>query len=326
MSMWGATVVMFTCVVCGVSSLALAGWTLAPTRLRRLRRHLPHKAGEMLVVAIALLTSAAHAQPASPELTDNVGFDQMLGAKVPLAARFRDESGREVVLGEMFGKRPVILAPVYYGCPLLCGQVLTGLARGLKPLGLQAGKDFDVVAFSINPSETPALAASKRAVYIERYDRPGSESGWHFLTGEENSIAFLSRAIGFRYKRDARTGLYTHAAGVVVVTGDGVVSRYFFGIDFPPKELERELAQASAGRVGSPIGRLLLLCYDYDQATGKYTLSILRLMRVLGTATAVSLGGFLFILVRRELRGRRSAVRAGVHDLDTNVPGTADLP
>ena len=194
----------------------------------------------------------------------------------------------------------------------------------MKPLALEAGKDFDVVAFSINPDETPALAASKRAAYIERYDRPGSESGWHFLTGEESSINALSRAIGFRYTRDARTGLYTHAAGVVVVTGDGVVSRYFFGIEFPPRELEREIKQASAGRVGSPIGRLLLLCYDYDQATGRYTLSILRLMRVLGTATAVSLGGLVLVLVRREMQGRRLAARAGLHDLDVNGSDRAD--
>jgi protein SCO1 len=263
----------------------------------------------------------AVAQPPSVGETSQVGFDQKLGARLPLEARFRDESGRELSLGELFGRRPVILAPVYYGCPLLCGQVLTGLARGLKPLGLEAGKDFDVVAYSINPEEMPALAASKRSAYLERYDRPGSEPGWHFLTGEEASIAALSSAIGFRYTRDKETKLYTHAAGVVVVTTDGVVSRYFFGIDFPPKELQLEVEQARAGRVGSPIGRLLLLCYDYDRATGKYTLSILRLIRVLGTATAVSLAGFLFVMFRREARGRRLAGRSDTHDLKpTDTP------
>ncbi len=261
------------------------------------------------MIALALFASAAHAQPAESDLTNKVGFDQMLGARLPLEARFRDQSGRELALFELFGRRPVILVPVYYGCPLLCGQVLSGLARGLKPLSLEVGRDFDVVAFSINPEEKPALAESKRTAYIERYDRPGTEAGWHFLSGEQASISALCRAIGFRYTQDAQTKLYTHAAGVVIVTSDGVVSRYFFGIDFPPKELERELKQASAGRVGSPIGRLLLLCYDYDRATGKYTLSILRLMRVLGTATAVSLVGFLFVMVRREMRGRRVVMR-----------------
>jgi protein SCO1/2 len=299
-------------IICRLSVLSLVSLgrrPLAPDPHRRLRRHLPYKGGGIL--AIALFASAAHAQTAESELTNKVGFDQMLGAKLPLEARFRDQSGRELALFEVFGRRPVILAPVYYGCPLLCGQVLTGLARGLKPLGLEVGRDFDVVAFSINPDEKPALAEAKRTAYIERYDRPGTESGWHFLTGEGASITALCRAIGFRYTQDAQTKLYTHAAGVVVVTSDGVVSRYFFGIDFPPNALERELEQASAGRVGSPIGQLLLLCYDYDRATGKYTLSILRLMRVLGTATAVSLMGFLFVMVRREMRGRRLAMREG---------------
>ncbi len=244
--------------------------------------------------------------------------------RLPLEARFRDESGREVSLGELFGKRPVLIAPVYYGCPLLCGQVLIGLARGLKPLSLEAGKDFDVVAFSINPDETPALAESKRTAYLERYDRPGTEAGWHFLTGDEDSIAALASAVGFRFTRDPQTKLYTHAAGVVVATSDGVISRYFFGIDYPPKELEQELEQASAGRVGTPIGRLLLLCYDYDRATGKYTLSILRLIRVLGTATAVSLAGFLFVMFRRESRGRRLAARSDADDPErTGNPGAA---
>jgi protein SCO1 len=276
------------------------------------------------VVALTFLAVPAGAQPEGGSVTDRVGFDQKLGAKLPLEMRFRDESGRVLSLGELFGSRPVILAPVYYGCPLLCGQVLTGLARGLKPLSLEAGKDFDVIAYSINPDETPALAESKRTAYLERYDRPGSESGWHFLTGEEASIAALSSAIGFRYTQDSQTKLFTHAAGVVVVTSEGVVSRYFFGIDFPPKELKLELEQARAGHVGSPIGRLLLLCYDYDRATGKYTLSILRLIRVLGTGTAISLAGFVFLMFRREGKGRRLAARADNHDLGlTDTAGTA---
>jgi protein SCO1/2 len=222
-----------------------------------------------------------------------------------LAAHFRDESGRELPLGDYFGQRPVILAPVYFGCPLLCGQVLAGLARSLKPLSLEAGRDFDVIAFSIDPDEGPAMALAKKTVYLERYDRPGTESGWHFLTSEQASIRALAEKIGFRYTYNPQTKLFTHAAGVVIVTPEGVVSRYFFGIDYPPKELQLELERARAGRVGSRIGKLLLLCYDYDAATGKYTLSILRLIRVLGTATAVSLAGFLFVMFRREGRDRR---------------------
>ena len=226
-------------------------------------------------------------------MTDAVGFDQKLGVRLPLDLRFRDDSGRDLSLGELFGRRPVILAPVYYRCPMLCNQVLNGLTRSLKPLSLDAGKDFDVLAFSIDPAETPELAAKKKAGYLERYDRPGTDSGWHFLTGDAPSIEALTRAIGFRYTYNPETKLYAHAAGIVVVTPDGRAARYFYGIDYPARELQYELERARQGRVGSPIARLLLLCYDYDAATGKYTLSILRLTRILGTATAVALGQLL---------------------------------
>ena len=256
-------------------------------------------------------SASVQAQETAGGVVNQVGFDQKLGVQLPLDLRFRDESGRELTLGDLFGRRPVILAPVYYRCPMLCNQVLNGLTRSLKPLSLDAGKDFDVVAVSINPDETPELAAMKKLSYLERYDRPGSESGWHFLTGEEASIAALTRAIGFRYTYNPRTKLFAHAAGVVVVTPDGRVARYFYGIDYPAKELQAVLEQARQGRVGSPIGRLLLLCYDYDAATGKYTLSILRLIRVLGTATAVALGSFLFVMFRRERSQRRGIGPSG---------------
>jgi protein SCO1/2 len=200
----------------------------------------------------------------------------------------------------------VILAPVYFRCPLLCNQLLNGLTRSLKPVKQAAGKDFDVVAFSINPQETPDVASPKKKAYLEQYDRPGSESGWHFLTGSQESITALAEAIGFRYTFNPQTKLYAHAAGVALITPDGHISRYFYGIDFPPKELEGELERASAGRIGTPIGRLLLLCYDYDGATGKYTLSIVRLLRILGTATAVALATFMLVMFRREGKERRA--------------------
>ena len=189
---------------------------------------------------------------------------------------------------------------------MLCNQVLNALTRSLKPLSLTAGTDFDVVAVSIDPDETPELAAQKKAAYLERYDRPGSASGWHFLTGPAPSIESLTRTIGFRYTYNPATKLYSHAAGIVVVTPDGRISRYFYGIDYAAKELQQVLKRAADGQVGSPIGRLLLLCYDYDSATGKYTLSILRLLRVLGTATVVSLGGLVWFLFHRERNQRRA--------------------
>jgi protein SCO1 len=255
-----------------------------------------------LIAGLAATTRAGETK----SVVSEVGFDQKLGAQLPLELHFQDESGRGVRLGDLLRRRPVILAPVYYRCPMLCNQLLNGLARSLKPVSLDAGKDFDVVAFSINPDERAALASPKKTALLERYDRPGTEAGWHFLTGDQASIESLARAIGFRYTFNPRTKLYAHAAGMVIVTPDGRIARYFYGIEFSPKDLQIELERARAGRVGNPIGRLLLLCYEYDAATGKYTLSILRLIRVLGTTTAVALGGFLLVMFRRESNERRA--------------------
>src|SRR5262249_20622061 len=212
---------------------------------------------------LALMEPAAVAQ-GTTGVTSQVGFDQRLGAQLPLELPFQDESGRIVRLGDFLGRRPVILAPVYYRCPLLCNQLVSGLARSLRPLALDTGRDFDVVAFSINPDEPANLAGPKKAEALKQYDRPGTDAGWHFLTGEEESITALARAIGFRYTFNPRTGLYAHAAGLVIVTPAGRIARYFYGIDFPPRELEIELGRARAGSIGNPIGRLLLYCYDYD--------------------------------------------------------------
>jgi protein SCO1 len=257
------------------------------------------------VAPITIKPTTARAQATLGGVVSQVGFDQKLGAQLPLDLRFHDETGRELPLAELFGRRPVILAPVYFRCPLLCNQLLNGLTRSLKPVSLGAGRDFDVIAFSINPEETSEVASPKKAAYLEQYDRPGSDQGWHFLTGDQAAITGLAESIGFRYTFNPVTKLYAHAAGVVIVTPDGHLARYFYGIDFPPKELESELERAKQGRIGTPIGRLLLLCYDYDAATGKYTLSILRLIRVLGTTTAVALAGFMFVMFRREGKERR---------------------
>jgi protein SCO1/2 len=264
----------------------------------------------LLTLAVVLVFPAlGRAQDSAGSVVREVGFDQRLGQRLPLGLGFRADSGRGLTLGELFGPRPVILAPVYFRCPMLCNQVLNGLTRSLKPLALDVGKDFDVIIFSIDPGDSPELAARKKANTLERYDRPGTESGWHFLTGEPAAITELTRAMGFRYTYNPRTKLYAHAAGVVVATPDGRLARYFYGVDYSAKDLQAELERARAGRVGSPIGRLLLLCYDYDAATGKYTLSILRLTRILGAATVVALGGFLFVMFRRERTQRCSGDR-----------------
>jgi protein SCO1/2 len=255
----------------------------------------------LLAGALALAPLASARAQSSPQgVTSQVGFDQRLGARLPQELLFRDDSGRQVHLDELVSQRPAILVPVYYRCPLLCNQLLNGLARSLKPISLMSGQDFEIVAFSIDPHETPELAGQKKAAYLQRYGRGGATAGWHFLTGEKASIEALSAAIGFRYRYNPRTGLYAHAAGIVIVNPQGQIARYFYGIDFPPRELEAQIKSARAGRVGSPIGRLLLLCYDYDAVTGRYTLSILRLLRVMGSATAVALFGFLIVMLRRE--------------------------
>ena len=271
-------------------------------------------------VAVLLLgLDNACAQAGGSILAGQVGFDQKLGVKVPLDLRFRDDQARDIALQEYFAQRPVILALVYYRCPLLCNQVLNSLTRTLKVLTASAGSEFELVAVSIDPAETPALAGRKKAAYLERYDRAGTEDGWHFLVGERRPIDDLCKTVGFRYQYNPQTNLYAHAAGIVILTPGGRVSRYFYGIEYPPKEVERELRQASAGRIGSPISRLLLLCYDYDAATGKYTLAIVRIMRVLGTLTAVSLGTYLLLMFRREHKER-------VSDLASRWPRTDASP
>jgi protein SCO1/2 len=265
----------------------------------------------MLLGLVALVGGSRplRAQESPGSVVNRIAFDQKLGARLPLDLRFRDDSGEDLMLGDLFGRVPVILAPVYYRCPMLCNQVLSGLTRSLKALSLEAGKDFDVVAVSIDPEETPGLAAAKKAAYLKRYDRLGSasSSGWHFLTGQPSSIAVLCRAIGFRYAYNPRSRLYAHAAGIVIVTPDGRTARYFQGIDYPARELQSELEKARRGQIGLPVGRLLLLCYDYDAASGTYTLSILRLLRVLGSATVLALGSFLVVMLSRERKLRRTA-------------------
>ena len=267
-----------------------------------------------VVLGLALAAPAARGQGSSGTILSRVGFDQNLDSRVPLDLVFRDETGRAVRLGEYFGARPVVLTLVYYRCPMLCGLELQGLARSLKPLSLSAGKDFDLVTVSIDPAETPALAAAKKANYLKRYGRPGAGRGWHFLTGDKEPIARLARAVGFRYTYNPQSQQFAHAAGLVILTPAGRIARYFYGIDFPAKDLQFGLIDASAGKIGSPIARLLLLCYHYDPTTGKYTLAIVTVLRALGTATALAVGAYIVVMLRRERARRPAAGVAGARD------------
>jgi protein SCO1/2 len=234
-----------------------------------------------------------------------IGIDQKLNQQVPLDLAFTDDTGREVRLGEYFGKRPVILALVYYECPMLCTQVLNGVATALGVLNFTVGKEFDVVAVSINPREGPGLAAQKKAAYVERYGRPGSERGWHFLTGRQESIAALADAVGFRYEYDETTKQYAHGAGIEVLTPNGVISKYFYGIEYSSRDLKFGLMEASAERIGTAIDQALLLCYHYDPATGKYGATAMTLIRLGGIATILAFVSFLFVSLRRERASRR---------------------
>ena len=246
----------------------------------------------------------APAPPASqtPPALQQVRFDQQLDARLPLDATFRDETGRVVRLGEYFGSKPVVLAFVYYECPMLCTQILNGLVSGLGVLEQTAGQEFDVVAISFDARETPVMAAAKKAVYLDAYQRPGAEQGWHFLTGDEASIRQVTAAAGFSYSWDEATQQFAHASGVIVTTPDGRLSRYLFGIEYPPRDLKFALMESSEGRIGSVVDQVLLYCYHYEPSTGSYSLVAMNAVRLGGVVTVALLLGFVGMSLRRERR------------------------
>jgi protein SCO1/2 len=241
-----------------------------------------------------------------------VGIDQKLNQQIPLDLVFTDEAGREVRIGEYFTKRPVVLALVYYECPMLCTQVLNGLIGSLEALTFTAANEFDVVVVSFDPGETPALAAEKRKAYLDRYKRAGAEAGVHFLTGRESSIKSLADAVGFRYVYDASIDQFAHPAAITVLTPTGHVSRYLFGIEFAPRDLKFALIDAASERIGSVVDQALLYCYHYDPETGKYGLVIMRLIRLGGLATIGALGFFIVWSLRRERRLPPASARGRV--------------
>jgi protein SCO1 len=254
----------------------------------------------LMLWAFGPSTARAQSQNARPRLLRDVGIDQKLNEQIPLDLSFRDESGKSVILREYFGDKPVILALVYYDCPMLCTEVLNGLLRSLENIRLGVGKEFSVLTVSFNPRETPGLAASKERIYVGLYGRPGGAEGWHFLTGEEASIQRLAKAVGFRYAYDPDSGQYAHATGIVVLTPMGRIARYYYGIEYPSRDLRLGLVEASAGRIGSPVDQILLFCYHYDPATGKYGLLIMNVIRAAGLATILGLGILLLVMFRAE--------------------------
>jgi protein SCO1/2 len=267
-----------------------------------------------IAIVIALTAANAFAQdgarglrpdagtPASqmPGILSKVTFDQRLEEQLPLGVTLTDEDGRAVKLGQYFGRKPVVLAFAYYECPMLCTQILNGLTSALTVLTETVGREFDVVVLSFDARETPALAMGKKKAHLDRYKRAGSEAGWHFLTGDEASIRKVTDAAGFNYQWDDKTQQFAHPSGIIVTTPDGRLARYFFGIDYAPRDLKFALIESSAGRIGSAIDKLLLYCYHYDPATGGYGLVAMNTVRVGGAVTLIVLVGFVTVALARE--------------------------
>jgi protein SCO1 len=248
--------------------------------------------------------SPTYSKPASENPFADIGLDQHLNTQLPLTLSFRDETGKTVQLGDYFGEKPVILSFAYYDCPMLCTLVINGLIRTLRTLSFSAGTEFNIVTVSFNPKDTPASAALKRQTSLQSYSRKGAESGWHFLTGDEATIQQLTQAVGFRYAFDEKTQQYQHPSGIMVLTPDGKLSRYFYGIEYAPRDVRLGLIEASAGKIGSPVDQILLLCFHYDPTTGKYGLIITRALQLGGLVTMLALGGFMLISARRDRRDK----------------------
>jgi protein SCO1 len=249
--------------------------------------------------ATQLIAAVAADVPTSsnlPPLLRDVGIDQKLNSQVPLDLVFRDESGSEVTLGQYFGQKPVVLVLAYYDCPMLCTIVLNGVLHSVKELKYNIGREFEIVTVSFDPTEKPSLAAAKKAIYVGLYGRPNAGAGWHFLTGDEPSIRQLTQAVGFRYNYDAQTKQYFHATGIMVLTPDGHLARYFYGIQYPSGNLRLGLVEASQGKIGSPVDQVLLYCSQYDPATGKYSVIVSHVLKLAALATVLSLGGLVLAM------------------------------
>jgi protein SCO1/2 len=254
-----------------------------------------------------------------PQVLQRVGVTQKLNQPVPLNAQFVDETGKTVKLGEYFGKHPAILTLVYFNCPMLCSEEMDGLTSALEMVKLTPGKDFDVIVISIDPSETPALAAKKKAFYLKRYGRPETAAGWHFLTGQRPEIDKVTDAVGFGYVRvpgpDGKLTQFAHASSIELVTTDGKLAQYYLGVEYSPKDILLGLIQASDNKIGSPVANILTYCYHYDPQTNKQSLRIARVVQLGGMVTMAGLGGFIFLMFRKDMKLGRD------HDLTKKENG-----
>jgi protein SCO1 len=244
-----------------------------------------------------------------PLALQNVGFEPQLNAQMPLDLAFHDETGREVRLRDYFGQMPVVLAFVYYNCPMLCNQVQQGVVGTLRMLSFNPGRDYQVVFLSFDSRETPGMAAEKKKTALSHFRRPETDSGWHFLTGSQESISAATRAANFRYNFSAKTNLFAHASGVLLLTPDGRISRYFYGVEYPGRDMRLGLVEASAGKIGTPIDHVLLFCYQYDPTTATYSAAILKIVRLGGILTILAMVGGILIFRRRDARARQAKLR-----------------
>jgi protein SCO1 len=274
-----------------------------------------------VLLAAALLATSAWGQmnngvmspPANtrPPRLENVGIEQHLDAQVPPDLTFRDDTGKAVKLGDYFGRKPLILNLVYYNCTMLCGEALAGLSSAMRLVKFDLGNEFDVLTVSFDPRETPEMAAAKKKDYVARYGRANAAAGWHFLTGQPDSINALTKVVGFQYQYDAKSNQYAHATAIMVLTPQGRISRYFYGVDFPPKDLRMGLVEASQGKIGNAVDAVLLYCYHYDPETGKYGAIVANILRLAAAVTILTMGIFLFILWRLDLSVPRRTLPSG---------------
>lgn len=268
------------------------------------------------IIAVCLALAAASllpAQYARPRLTKDVGIDQKLSSPVPLNIAFRDEAGRVAPLSTYFGDKPVVLSLVYFTCTSLCPMSLRETVSALRRVSLEPGRDYNVVVVSFDPHDTAEAAAKAKAEYRKQFDRPGYDAGFHFLTGDEAAIAKLTSAAGWRYRWDEATKQFIHAGGIMVVTPDGKMSRYFYGIDYAPADLRMALVDASQHKIGSPVDYILLFCFHYDALQGKYTLAILNVLKLAGIITVLALAGLLYFLMRTEKKKKSQTAWREVH-------------
>jgi protein SCO1/2 len=274
------------------------------------------------VFALLLGASAASAQavpsgtgPAAgnmPAVLENVGFQPRLNAHLPLELAFRDEAGRDVQLRDYFREKPVLLALVYYGCPMLCNQTEQGVVGALRMLSFNPGRDYEVVFVSFDPRESPDMAAQKKESAMTHFRRPETASGWHFLTGSKESIDALTKGANFRYSFDQKSNLFAHASGIMLLTPDGRISRYFYGVEYPARDIRLGLVDASAGKIATPIDRALLFCYQYDPTSARYSTSILKIIRLGGVLTMLALVAGILIFRRRDIAAARTKLQ-GAH-------------